>query len=549
MGNDAYLTSQPPDTRHRHPFTTCHSWLPERYQLLKRLGSGASGEVWEALVGGNIIALKILKFGANSRFDSLREHQAVQTLSHVNIVRFHNIYRDQNGNALIEMERVSGTNLSQLTEEKGGFLAWKDLKPLALQLCDALSHAHQMGVIHRDIKPSNLLVDNASGLKVVDFGCAAMAFQWNPETTPTIDIVSSGTLPFMSPQQINAETPSAADDIYATGATLYSLLVGAPPFIDGHLVHQILNVRPLSVAKHQLLRGITNPVPQAVARTLEACLAKNASLRPATAAALREMLERESCGEKNRRKTILTLAGCGLGLAFGGGFSIMKNPTSPPPLERGFKLIFDGKSLDGWCGSRDVWQVADNTIIARLNGRRMADASNWHKDFLDWMGNVPDNFELRLQVRLALPYVDAGNLGIRYRISHGSKPVSYDLDFEPIWKYNCGLREFGGRDMLARPSQIVHWREETRQKNLHLQGHLANESQLKRAYREDDWNHLTIRAQGNRLVHILNGVNMVDCVDDHQALRRLEGGIGLKVLLHYGPWVEARFRHLRLCAI
>jgi hypothetical protein len=165
------------------------------------------------------------------------------------------------------------------------------------------------------------------------------------------------------------------------------------------------------------------------------------------------------------------------------------------------------------------------------------------------MGNVPDSFELRLQVRLVLPEFDAGNLGIRYRVGHSSKPVSYDLDFEPIWKYNCGLREFGGRDMLARPSQIVHCLEETQQNNPHLLGHLASESQLKRAYREDDWNHLTIRAQGNQLVHILNGMKIVDCVDDHQVLRRLKGGIGLKVLLHYGPWFEARFRHLRLCAI
>ena len=525
------------------------SCLPCRYRLLSKLGAGASGEVWEAAVEGKVVALKILKSGRDGRLDLLREHQAVRNLSHPNIVRFIGLHRHAKGGAFIEMERVAGSNLATLAAESGGFLSWSVLKPLALQLCDALSHAHQKGVIHRDIKPSNLLVDHSGTLKVIDFGCAAMTFQSDPETAETIDMISSGTLPFMSPQRINAASPVAADDIYAAGATIHALLVGAPPFSQGHLVHQILQAKPPSVAKHQRQRGVSNPVPAGVARIVAACLAKEASLRPPSAAALGALLERESYAEKGRRKAILTLAGCGLGMAFDSGCFSAGNSPRPPLLESGFKLIFDGKTLAGWRGSNETWQVADGAIIARLNGRRMADASSWRKDFLDWMGSVPDDFELRLQVRLALPESDAGNLGIRYRIGHSSPPLSYDLDFEPIWKFNGGLREFGGREMLARPSQIVRYRDEPGQKGSELLGHLADEERLKRAYRDHAWNDLTIRAAGNRLVHQLNGMTIVDCTDDDRVARRLKGGIGLKALLHYGPWVEARFRHIRLRAI
>lgn len=525
------------------------SWLPCRYRLIRKLGAGATGEVWEAAVEGKVVALKILKSGRDVHLDILREHQAVRNLSHPNIVRFHGFHRHEKGGAFIEMERVTGNNLAKLAAESGGFLSWSVLKPLALQLCDALSHAHQKGVIHRDIKPTNLLVTHSTTLKVIDFGCAVMSFQSDPEITDTIDMISSGTLPFMSPQLINAEPPNTADDIYAAGATLHALLVGAPPFSQGHLVRQILQAKPPSIVKHQLERGVTNPVPAGVVRIVAACLAKDASLRPPSATVLRAMLEREHQEEESRRKAILTLAGCGLGMAFGGGFLIARNSARPPPLESGFKLIFDGKTLAGWHGAKNIWQVAEGAITARLNGRRMADASTWRKHFLDWMGRAPDDFELRLQVRLNLPELDAGNLGIRYRIGKSAIPLSYDLDFEPIWKYNCGLRELGGRGMLARPSQIVRYRDDPGRKGPELLGHLADEERLKRSYRNHAWNDLTIRAEGNRLVHKLNDMTIVDCTDDDRAARRLSGGIGLKVLLHYGPWVEARFRHIRLRAI
>ena len=523
--------------------------MPTRYILVRRLGIGSVGEVWEAQCDGRPLALKILHGISPSRTSLEKECRLLMELSHPHIVVVYGVHASAEGRAFIEMEKVDGPSLSLMAAGQGGVLPWEILKPLAMQLCSALGHAHSKGVVHRDVKPSNLLLDATGALKLVDFGCAALTAQSQLEMTRTVEMVSSGTLAFMSPQQINGEAPMPADDIYAAGATLHTLLVGVPPFSEGHLIHQILNASPPTVTGHQRQRGVTNPVSPGLVRVIAACLDKKPARRPATAEALAAMLDGESNGGTNRRKAILTMAGCGLALAFCGAISIQRHRMRASRNEAGFQPIFDGRTLDGWHGHSDVWKVDDGAICGHLQALRMADASNWRKEFLDWTGPAPDDFELRLQVLLKLPEIDSGNLGIRYRIAPGPPPVAYDLDFEPIWKYNCGLREIGGRDMLARPTQIVRCSNQSGITDLHLLGHVADEKRLKEAYRDNAWNDLTIRAVGNRLIHALNGTVIVDCTDDDPVSRRLKGGIALKIMLYYGPWIEARFRHIRLRAV
>lgn len=140
---------------------------------------------------------------------------------------------------------------------------------------------------------------------------------------------------------------------------------------------------------------------------------------------------------------------------------------------------------------------------------------------------------------------------VLYRISNQPPRIGYDLDFEPIWQYNCPtyncrLREIGGRDMLARPTQIVRHRGDAAGGESPLIEHLADEHVLKSVYRKEGWNDLSIRAVGSRMIHRLNGVTMVDCSDEDERNRRLGGGIRFKIFLYYGPWVEARFRNIRL---
>lgn len=513
---------------------------------MARLGSGAIGEVWKAEVDGRIVALKILHRGSTKAGDLRKECEVLKELVHNNIVAVSAIDLQEHGNSCIEMEMVEGHSLSTLAARNGGFLSWHELKPLALQLCAALVYAHSKGVVHRDLKPSNLLVDQSGTLKLIDFGCAALTQQSDIELTRTIEGVASGTLPFMSPQQVNGRPPHPMDDLYAVGATLHSLLVGAPPFSRGYLVHQVLNVRAPSIREHQAVLKLVNPVPKGVAAIIAACLEKDEAKRPESAESLSFLLNNESLGVPDRRRFLIALAACGMVAAIGGGISSFNQFRNPNEIESGFLTLFDGTTLAGWRGDPKVWKVRDGAIVGRLDANRMPDASNWRKEFLQLEGEIVEDFEFRLQVFLDIPEFDSGNLGVCYRTSNDLSPISYDLDFEPIWKYNCGLREIGGRDMLARPTQIVHYHGSSRDDPSDLKGHLIDEKRLKVIYRQGEWNDLWIRAVGNRLTHVLNGVTIVDFTDADEKWRRMEGGVSLKILLYYGPWVEARFRHLRI---
>lgn len=534
--------------------TSPPDWLPAGYRLVARLGAGAVGEVWDAEVGDQRVALKVLRTAGGDDPATERECRLLGGLSHPNIVRFLGLHPSEAGVAVLEMERVDGTSLAAMAAEHGGFLAWDGLKPLALQLCAALAHAHDQEVVHRDIKPSNLLVDSSGTLKVVDFGCAAITRRAGLDLTGTVELASKGTLPFMSPQQVNGVAADPSDDVYAVGATLHTLLVGTPPFHQGYVVHQVLHEAAPTIPIHQRRLGIPNPVPPGVARIIAACLSKDPARRPANAVQLGTLLEREAPATSGRRKALLTLGTCGLGIAVGIPALLRQRRWSPGPApEPGFEPIFDGATLTGWKGEPGVWDVKDGAIVGRLEAPRMPDASNWHRELLDWTGPVPDDFELRLEVMLTLGEPDAGNLGIRYRIPPDRPALAYELDFEPIWKFNCGLREINGRDMLARPSQIVHYQSTADgaagEADRRLVGHLVNEKVLQRVYRDRGWNQLAIRAKGDRLVHELNGVALVDFTDADPMARRLSGGLGLKMMLYYGPSVEARFRHIRLRAL
>jgi Protein kinase domain/Domain of Unknown Function (DUF1080) len=542
----------PPSVSHP-PASITPGGIPAGRRLIRRLGAGAFGEVWEAEHDEGLVALKFLRTAHGDDSPLRRECKVLRELVHRNIVRFVELHIDDNGAATLEMECIRGTSLAALARDHGGMLTWDTLKPLALQLCDALAFAHARGVVHRDIKPSNLLLDESQILKLVDFGSAAITRWSQIHLTSTIEMGSSGTLPFMSPQQVNGTAPDPADDLYAVGATLHTLLTGAPPFCQGYLVHQVLHEKPPSIPDHQRELGHHNPVPAGIARVISSCLAKDPSGRPRSADHLRQLLDDPTRmgPSTRRRKMLLAIAGGGIALAAGSvPMFLRRRATRPPALEDGFSSMFDGETLDGWQGDPRTWRVVNGAITGRLDAPRMADASNWRKESLHWTAPVPDDFELRLQVFLALGEPDAGNLGVRYRISGGPPEVSYDLDFEPIWKYNCGLREIGGRDMLARPTQIVRFPApeagDTETPRPRLIGHLADEQRLRNAYRDGAWNDLLIRASGHRMVHQLNGVTMVDFTDEDAAARRLRGGLALKMLLYYGPWVEARFRHIRI---
>jgi serine/threonine protein kinase len=270
--------------------------LFSRYELLRTLGRGGFGVVWHGKDRELDIdvALKFLADHIAASPDSVddlkRETRYSLRLTHPHIVRIYNFI--QEGSLVgISMEYVSGGTLPQLRASRHQrSLPVRDIAPLIAQLCDALEYAHtKPRIVHRDLKPGNLMLDARGELKIADFGISRSISDSHTRLTSQGD--TSGTLAYMSPQQMMGEPPKPTDDIYSLGATIYDLLTGKPPFHTGDIVRQALNVLPprMDVRRRDLeIDG--EPIPEEWEEVVAACLAKEAIDRPSSAALVAERL-------------------------------------------------------------------------------------------------------------------------------------------------------------------------------------------------------------------------------------------------------------------
>ena len=268
-----------------------------RYTLVRILGRGGMGVVWLArdeelerdvamkflpdLVVHDLAVLDELK----------RETRRSLQLTHHNIVRIHDFVQGAES-ACISMEYVDGPTLSALRVDQPNrvfepqeLLAWTE------QICEALEYAHRHAkIVHRDIKPANLMLNSKGDLKVADFGIARSLS--DSLSMLTMAGGTSGTLAYMSPQQLDGERASHLDDIYSLGATLYELLTSKPPFHSGSIERLIREKTPPSVAAKREELGVSsnNPIFEQWEQTIAACLAKDAAARPQTALEVRDRL-------------------------------------------------------------------------------------------------------------------------------------------------------------------------------------------------------------------------------------------------------------------
>ncbi|TPW10356.1 MAG: WD40 repeat-containing serine/threonine protein kinase, partial [bacterium] len=219
--------------------------LFSRYALKRVLGRGGFGVVWlaEDLELDIDVALKFLADHIAASPDAVQdlkgEARRSLRLTHPNIVRIYNFIQEASLVG-ISMEYVSGGSLPQIRAARGlRTLPMDEMAPLVGQLCDALEYAHtKPRIVHRDLKPANLMLDSRGELKIADFGISRSMSDSHTRLTSPGD--SSGTLAYMSPQQMMGEPPRPSDDVYALGATLYDLLTGKPPFHSGDLVRQAM---------------------------------------------------------------------------------------------------------------------------------------------------------------------------------------------------------------------------------------------------------------------------------------------------------------------
>ena len=207
------------------------------FRILGVLGEGGMGRVYEAEQDQprRIVALKVIRPGIASaqglaRFE--RESQVLGRLQHPGIAAIYQAGTADTGDGTqpwYAMELVRGRTLLDYAQEHA--LSARDRASLMARVCDAVQHAHQKGVIHRDLKPGNILVDETGQPKVLDFGVARVT-DGDLQATLRTDVGQLvGTLPYMSPEQVQAE-PSEIDtrsDVYALGVVLYQLLTGRLP--------------------------------------------------------------------------------------------------------------------------------------------------------------------------------------------------------------------------------------------------------------------------------------------------------------------------------
>jgi hypothetical protein len=210
------------------------------YKLLQRIGEGGCGVVYMAEQEKPIrrkVALKIIKLGMDTksviaRFDA--ERQALAMMDHPNIARVLDAGATETGRPYFVMELVRGIKITDYCNQN--HLDTRRRLDLFVQICHAIQHAHQKGIIHRDIKPSNILVTLHDGVpvpKVIDFGIAkATEARLTEKTLFTAYEQIVGTPAYMSPEQaemsgLDVDTRS---DIYSLGVLLYELLTGRTPF-------------------------------------------------------------------------------------------------------------------------------------------------------------------------------------------------------------------------------------------------------------------------------------------------------------------------------
>lgn len=246
-----------------------------RYKLLQEIGEGGCGTVYMAEQEEPVrrrVALKVIKLGMDTksviaRFEA--ERQALAMMDHPNIAKVLDAGTTDTGRPYFVMELVRGIRITEYCDQNN--LSTEERLKLFIQVCQAIQHAHQKGVIHRDIKPSNMLVTLHDGVPVplvIDFGIAkAIGQRLTDKTLFTEFQAFVGTPAYMSPEQaemsgLDIDTRS---DIYSLGVLLYELLTGQTPFDADRLMRSGLDEMRRIIREEEPLRPSTRLSTMAMA--------------------------------------------------------------------------------------------------------------------------------------------------------------------------------------------------------------------------------------------------------------------------------------------
>jgi serine/threonine protein kinase len=264
-----------------------------KYRLLQKVGSGGMGYVglYEHINLRRRVALKFLPLGQSKDPDAVarfyREARAVACLDHPNIVRCHDIDREDNLHFIV-LEYIDGSNLHDVIREHGSMSIVRAAHYIR-QAALGLQHAHEAGLVHRDIKPGNLLLDRNGVVKLLDMGLAR--FFDDEEENLSYDHEGGnalGTADYLAPEQVHDSRVDIRADIYGLGVTFYYLLSGRSPFSQGTVAqkliwHQVRQPKPI--------RDLRPEVPQELADILDKMMAKDPGARFQTPQEVAEVLD------------------------------------------------------------------------------------------------------------------------------------------------------------------------------------------------------------------------------------------------------------------
>jgi serine/threonine protein kinase len=271
------------------------SVIAGRYEILSPLGKGGMGMVYKAhdRMLDEAVAIKVLRAEFANTPDMAKrfrhEIKLARKVSHRNVCRIHEYGEDQ-GIRYISMEYVEGTDLKQLSRDRGGWLGTEEGFDLSIQSADGLQAIHDVGIVHRDLKTTNIMRDSRGLVRLMDFGIAKIEGADRSSgggITTTGQIM--GTPEYMSPEQCLGDKIDHRSDVYALGIVLYELFTGAVPFRGdtpvATLFKHIQDPVPFEGAWAARIPGAAVPV-------LRKALAKNRADRFASAGAMAEALRR-----------------------------------------------------------------------------------------------------------------------------------------------------------------------------------------------------------------------------------------------------------------
>ena len=257
------------------------------YRIVRPLGRGGMGVVYEGvhLETDEPAAVKLLS-ASLARVEDFRDRfaaeiETLRKLNHPNIVRLFG-FGEQDERLFYAMELVEGASLEKLLVQRRPF-AWREVAEIGVQVCAALRHAHDRGVIHRDIKPGNLLLDRQGQVKLSDFGIARLF--GNAQITNPGSVM--GTAEYMAPEQAEGAPAGPRSDLYSLGAVMYALLAGRPVF-QGRSLVEILQKQRYKTPEP--IRQLAPDVPVAFEQIIGQLLEKSPEERIRTPTVLSKQL-------------------------------------------------------------------------------------------------------------------------------------------------------------------------------------------------------------------------------------------------------------------